>query len=63
MIVRLANIVDDSPIEALSMTVHMAFVDDSLLEALLMTVHMASKCVDDSPIEVVEHSPVGEHCR
>jgi hypothetical protein len=27
---------------------------------VLMTVHMASKCVDDSLIEVVDDSPVGE---
>jgi hypothetical protein len=50
MTVRLENIVDDSPLKALSMTVHIAFVDDS-------------KCVDDIPIEIVDDSPVGKHCR
>jgi hypothetical protein len=64
MTVRLGNIVDDGPLEALSMTVHMAFVDDRTLHRKTGSAYLCRpKCVYDSPIQVVDDSPVGEHCR
>jgi hypothetical protein len=64
MTVRLENIVDDGPLEALSMTVHMAFVDDRTLPRKTGSAYLCQpKCVDDSPIQVDDDSPVGEHFR
>jgi hypothetical protein len=51
MTVRLENIFDDGPLEALSMTLHMAFVDDRTLPRKTGSANMCRpKCVDDMTV-------------